>query len=995
MPSALWLHLLFFASGVSGLIYQVVWVRQFGQIYGNTVYSASIVVAIFMLGLGAGAYLFGKLADRSARLIRLYAGLEVLIGAFGAEISVALPHLAALVSGVSSYETGADGWHTLSTASYVWRALLAVLLLGPITMLMGGTLTVLVRARVHQDLDASGWRVALLYGINTLGAAAGAFLTDFALVPAFGLLATQLIAVAINLIAAAGAFLLGRGSGPFVADSPSAAVAAPTTARAADSVARVRWTATAVALSGCAALGVEILWLRHLSVLLGGFRAVLSLLLTVMLLALGIGALIGGWIERRFRQPTRTLIVVQGVFAAVTLIGLASNSADALATYGASRAASLGTLSSSSRIALELWFNLRPMLIEVALPSLVAGLAFPLANAIVQRAHEAVGRRAGLLYAANTCGAVTGSLLTGYILLPRLGMQGAAAVLAAIAVLAIGPLTIASTDQRRTRTSLIAVTGATLAGVGALVVWLLQPVDFLVQRAVGQADGDRVLTRSEGVNELLAVVERDGRGRGLLTNGHAMASTALLDQRYMRALAHIPLLSMERPERVLVIGFGVGNTTHAATVHTSVTRVDVADVSRNILEHATYFRDANHDVLRDRKVSVFVNDGRQHLKMMPPATYDLITLEPPPIAHAGVAALYSREFYDLARSRLKPGGYVSQWLPAYQVPADSSLAMVRAFIDVFPQSVLLSGAQAELLLVGTIAPRIALDPERVAATLAREPAVRDDLARLDLGSVREIAGTFVGSAQTMARATSASPASTDDRPLQEYGVRSGLSAGLMGVPSSLFDLMQVGAWCARCVNEDPDPPDVVDLDLYLQLLQQAYRTPVTDIVRAAATGGPSTALRAGARRIWGSAYLGAVLPDTAEVHNVLGLAHMRAGDVDAAIGEFETALARDPRSANARANLGQVRYEQGAALMEARRFSEAEPLLRMAVELLPDSAEAQNDLGVTLASMGRIDDALSHFDRAVALKPDFAEAQRNLAIAQGQRSKGKGQRSGS
>jgi tetratricopeptide (TPR) repeat protein len=371
--------------------------------------------------------------------------------------------------------------------------------------------------------------------------------------------------------------------------------------------------------------------------------------------------------------------------------------------------------------------------------------------------------------------------------------------------------------------------------------------------------------------------------------------------------------------------------------------------------------------------------------MMPPSTYDLITLEPPPIAHAGVAALYSREFYDLARSRLKPGGYVSQWLPAYQVPADSSLAMVRAFIDVFPQSVLLSGAQAELLLVGTIAPHIELDPARVAATLVREPAVHDDLTHLDLGSVREIAGTFVGSAETMARATSASPASTDDRPLQEYGVRSALSTGLMGVPSSLFDLVQVTAWCTRCLNEDPAPPDVADLDLYLQLLQQAYRAPVTDVVRAAGR----------ARRIWGSAYLGAVVPDTPEVHNVLGLAHMRAGRVDAAISEFETALARDPRSANARANLGQVRYEQGAALMASRRFSEAEPLLRMAGDLLPDSAEAQNDLGVTLASMGRVADALPHFDRAVALKPDFAEAQRNLAIAQSQRAHVKRQRSGS
>src|SRR5207302_1993414 len=146
-----------------------------------------------------------------------------------------------------------------------------------------------------------------------------------------------------------------------------------------------------------------------------------------------------------------------------------------------------------------------------------------------------------------------------------------------------------------------------------------------------------------------------GRGRALLTNGHAMSSTAPLDQRYMRALAHIPLLSMDAPKRVLVIGFGVGNSTHAATLHPSVERVEVADLSRQILDLASSFREANHNVLKDARVAVYVNDGRQHLQMQPPASYDLITLEPPPIAHAGVGALYSREFYQLARTRLKPG----------------------------------------------------------------------------------------------------------------------------------------------------------------------------------------------------------------------------------------------------------------------------------------------------------------------------------------------------
>ena len=245
-------------------------------------------------------------------------------------------------------------------------------------------------------------------------------------------------------------------------------------------------------------------------------------------------------------------------------------------------------------------------------------------------------------------------------------------------------------------------------GVAAMAIggWMLLPSDYVLRRALVVPAGDRVLTRSEGRTEVIAVVEA-ARGRALLTNGHAMSSTAPLDQRYMRALAHIPLLSMPHPRRVLVIGFGVGNTAHAATLHPSVERVDVAELSEHVLAHAGFFAAATGGVLQHPKVAVYLNDGRQHLRIASPATYDLVTLEPPPIAHAGVAALYSREFYRLVRSRLTVGGYVSQWLPAYQVPAESSLAMVRAFLDVFPQAVLLSGTQAELLLVGHVgaAPR--------------------------------------------------------------------------------------------------------------------------------------------------------------------------------------------------------------------------------------------------------------------------------------------------
>ena len=985
-------HLLFFLSGISGLVYQVAWVRQFGHIYGNTVHSASIVVAIFMLGLGAGSYLLGRWADgryqtRPDSLVRAYGVLEALIAGWGLLVSLLLPHLAAVIAGLSWYETDAAGWHGLTIGSYLSRAALTVVLLAPMTVLMGGTFTVLIRAQVRSDIPSSGWRIALLYGANTLGAATGAFLTDFALVPRAGLLVTQLVAVALNLVAASGAFWIAPSQQRVAGSSARPPKALRRVTHASEpgdrnrvlvsesASATLQWTAVALTLSGFAALGMEMLWLRHLAVLLGGFRAVFSLLLTVMLISAGVGALLGGWIDRRVGHPALTLMVIEALFAATTLLGIASGSAEILAARGAAIAGTLTTLSPVSRIVSELWFNLRPMLIEVAVPSLIGGLAFPVANSLVQDAEAFVGRRAGVLYAANTIGAVAGSLVAGYLFVPRFGMQGAAALLSAAAALTIVPLHLA---QRRESRRPLVLAGAGLLASGALALWIALPGDFLTLRALGtRAANERVVALSEGITDLIAVVERPGRGRGLLTNGHAMSSTAVLDQRYMRALVHIPLLAMERPERVLVIGFGVGNTVHAATLHSSVRQVDVADLSRQILEHAGYFRDANRDVLRDPKVAVFVNDGRQHLQMTAQGTYDLITLEPPPIAHAGVASLYSREFYQLARSRLTSKGYVSQWLPAYQVPAESSLAMVRAFIDVFPQSVLLSGTQAELLLIGTAAPRLELDPQRLATALERERAVREDLSRVELASVREIAGTFVGSAETLVRATTGSLPVTDDRPLQEYGVLSGLSAGLMGVPASLFDVTGIAAWCPRCLDDTETGQAVPNLDLYLRLLQQAYLAPVADVVAA-------TSRANGQRRILGSAYLGAVVPDSAEAHNLVGLAEMRAGRVDEAVNEFYQALTREPHSPNARANLGQIRYDQGAELMASRRYPDAEGRLREAVDLMPDSAEAQNDLGVTLASMGRVAEAVQHFRRAIELQPNFAEARRNLeAAAQG------------
>ena len=958
----------FFLSGVSGLIYQVTWVRQFGNVFGNTIHSASIVLAVFMLGLGAGSYLAGVWADRQisrgpARLVRSYAWAEAALAVLGLLLSLLLPYLADAVAGWSQYGTSARGWHELSPGSYAVRVGLAIGLLTPVTLTMGATLTLLIRALVPSDVDASGWQIARLYGANTAGAAAGALLTDFLLVRLAGVQASQIAAAVLNLVAAAlalAALRMRPSPPPSAAHEPDAG---PENARPGLVVA----VAAALALSGCAVMGLEMLWLRHFSILLGGFRAVFSLVLALLLLAGGAGALAGGWLLRRVGRPADLLVTAYAIFVASTLAGIASTDAGALAARGQDVSATLASLRPAARAFAELWFNLRPMLLEVGLPAFVAGLSYPLANAVVQRTLGTVGRRAGMLYLANTAGAVCGSLAAAYLLLPRLGMQTAAAVLAALAAAAILPLWSA----RASRGPAAAAGAVAALAVGA---WMLLPPDYVLRRALVVPAGNRVLATSEGTTEVIAVVEA-ARGRALLTNGHAMSSTAPLDQRYMRALAHVPLLSMDGPRRVLVIGFGVGNTVHAATLHPSVERVDVAELSEHVLAHAGFFTAATGDVLRHPKVTVYLNDGRQHLRMVAPAAYDLVTLEPPPIAHAGVAALYSREFYRLVHSRLAAGGYVSQWLPAYQVPGESSLAMVRAFLDVFPRAVLLSGTQAELLLVGTPGPRLEVDPDRLRQRLDRAPDVRADLARVDLAQPRDIVGSFVGSDATLRAATRASAAVTDDRPIQEYGVLSGLSTALQGVPASLFDLDDVASWCPRCFESGRPVPEVADLDAYLGLLREAYETPVAAVEAAASA-------RPGRRRFLGSAYLGTVLPDTAEVYNILGTAELSQGRVEDAVRAFEMALRLEPQSPAARRNLGQLRHEQGRALLEAREFGGAAAELREAISLLPSSAAAHNDLGVALASVNDVMAAAAQFRQAVSLDPDFEEARRNLSAAE-------------
>ncbi|WP_434390843.1 hypothetical protein [Melittangium boletus] len=794
------LYLLFFLSGVSGLVYQVVWVRQFGNLFGNTVWSAAVVTAIFMCGLGVGGWIAGRLADRlhardAAAPLRLYARVELGIAGLGLLVALALPLVGQASGALSAYTPDARGWLVLSGASQAWRYLLAIVLLGPITLLMGGTLTLLIRHQVGAHVSAAGWHVGALYGVNTAGAALGAFLTDLALIPALGVRGTQVLAVALNTVVGLCALLVLRQAAP-AAPAPPAPAPSPEPGPASAEGARlVHLTGLTLALSGFASMGMEMLWFRYYSTLLGGFRSVFSLLLTVILVCMWLGATLAGGLVRRLGRPALLLGSVLTLLV-LTSLGLLA-SLDVMAVRDSERA--LGHGGPPSRLAEHL-FLLMPMVSAVGLPSVLMGMTFPLANALVQRASATVGGRAGGLYLWNTAGAVLGSLGTGFVLLPALGMQRGMGLLAALTTLALLPLAAAALPlpdsglSRRRVPTLLA--GCTLALLG----WSAQAPDKLLRQGFPIVDVEpvRVLATSEGPNETVLIAEVEGLGRALYTNGHSMAGNEPTAQRYMRAMAHVPLLQQDAPRHVGVICFGAGNTVHAASLHPSVTSIDVMDLSRNVLSHANYFAATNHHVLEDPRVTVHVNDGRQHLRMKPEGSYDLLTLEPPPIAFAGVGALYSREFYALARSRLARGGYATQWLPAYQVPEHTTRAMVRAFLDVFPDAVLLAGYGAELILVGSNGGDNQLHLADVWRRLESRPEVKADLSRLWMGSPVEYAGLFAASTRALrALARDVAPV-TDDWPITEYSMASTGTPRRM--PPGLFAPEELAAWCTDCAD---------------------------------------------------------------------------------------------------------------------------------------------------------------------------------------------------
>ncbi len=717
-------------------MYETLWVRQLGRVVGVEVHAVSVALSAFFAGLALGGALLGRLADRVRRPVRLYAWLEAGVAALGLLSTLALARSAPLFVSLQD-QVGPLAWA------------LPFGLVGLPAFLMGGTLPALLRS-LHPTAGAVAPATGILYGANTAGAVLGTLATPFLLVPAFGIEGTGFFAAALGLSVASAALVLDRSTSDRAAVVPSPAEGpAPVTHRDA------RFALALYAFAGAVALGYEVVW----SELLVQFLSTRSHAFAVMLATYLSGLALGSFLFARFGGRTAhapwlafgVLLAGAGASAAATvsLLGAWLPDAQTFAGMWAMRATGSETVEVSARFAVA-------AALVLLMPTTFLGAAFPAAARLITSTHR-VGSSVGTTLAWNTAGGIAGTLLTGFVLVPSLGLVRSLGLLAVAGTLLGG---IAVLRGGHTRIGAAAV-------VLVVLILSLTPRDKLAT-LLAEKRGGKLVFYAEDTGGTVAVLEQEGaRGsfRRLYIQGVSNSGDAPTSVRYMRLQALLPLLVHRgEPRSALVVGFGTGITAGALLADPQLTTRVVAELLPSVVHAATFFS-GHLGASTDPRLEIRIGDGRQEL-LRRSQRYDLITLEPPPPSAAGVVNLYSRDFYELCRARLQPDGLMAQWWPLPAQNDEDSRSLVKSFLDVFPHATAWSTELHEVLLVGSSSP-IELDSARIASRYS-QPEVRSVLAEVGIESPEALLATWLTDRDGLERFAGDAPPVTDDRPLIEH-----------------------------------------------------------------------------------------------------------------------------------------------------------------------------------------------------------------------------------
>lgn len=768
------LYLLFFLSGFSALVYELIWQRLLHLVFGVSTLAVSAVLAAFMGGLALGGLLFGRMADRSRRPERGYALLE---GAIAGSALLVPPAFTWLTD---VYTTLHVAWQPEPWGGALLRFALALgVLLVPAT-LIGGTVPFMARLAVRRR-DRVPSAFSLLYGINTLGAVAGAALTGLVLLRYLGMQQTLWIAVALNaFVGVAVLFLRQAESGSTLrveATVPAAMVVGSNRLPAGLVLA-------CAVTTGAVTTGLEVAWTRVLGIFSSNSAYAFALVLSVLLLGLAVGGLLQSLWARRPGDPLRRLALCQWALAGLTL-----------ATLPYFRAAPAwfdrccdGTASIRTLFLAELSLTAGVLF----LPAVLMGLSFPLLVSGLATDPRHVGRCLGRVYAGNTLGCVLGAFLAGFVLVPHLGLRGTLGLFAA-GNLAVGLIAWAGA-LRPAR--LIRVLAAVAVISGAFFAWHRQPDGPYLKAAV---EGPRhLLYYREGNNGTVSVTEEAGGIRHISVDGQPVAGTSetsVLDQ---KMLAHLPLLLHPEPHRALTVGFGSGGTSYSMSLHDI--DVDCVEIERAVPDAAEHFRSENHGIRHHPRFRLVLDDARSWLQVAP-QPYDVIVTDCTNIQYKSNGDLYTVEYFQRMRDRLTEQGIAAAWVPANGIDPADLKTLLRSFRQVFPHTSLwfMDPLPTDfLIVVGTPGP-LSIDLDRLSRRM-QKPEVHDDLATMGLADPCRMLSTLLCAEADVGRYLGDGPLHTDDRPVLSYSTYG--ATYRVTIPENLLQMLscrsETGPLVRRC-----------------------------------------------------------------------------------------------------------------------------------------------------------------------------------------------------
>ncbi len=721
------LCLLFFLSGASALVYQVLWLRLMGLVFGITIHAATTVLASFMSGLALGSIAAGRLAPRLRRPLLWFAGAEILIAIAALATQPALRQVTDLYVSLHPWLTGSPGAITATRFVAAWGVLLLP------TALMGASLPLVLKSSLGASA-AVGSRFAALYASNTAGAIAGTLLVGFVLIERVGIAMSFQIAAAANALVAVGALALDRiiAAAPQHAGGDGPAVEAPTTLTSDE-----RLILIVFAISGFAALALEIVWFRLLVLFVPATTYAFSIMLAAVLVGIAAGSALAAPLLRRVADPRRAVAYVEIAVGFAAMLSMAALTV----TYRAGWRTS-GTIQGS--------------LLTIAPACALMGLAFPAGAVLVARSASAsagaAASRVALLYAVNVGGAIAGAAAAGFLLVPGLGIAGS---LVAVSAFHVGAGLLLCRGPAIRRAGAAAAVIAAFVGTAAL---LPDPVSSLIRRRYGAAE--RIWWREEGAQSTVSVhVRPAGRRQILYLDGLHQANDSSEMVRVHRQIGHLPMALHPGPREALVIGLGAGATAGAVSRHTG-TAVTIVELSRSVVRAARMFGHINENVVDASHVRLAIDDARNHL-LVAGARYDVITADIIQPVHAGAGNLYSREYFTLVRNALKEGGLALQWIGHRE--ATPYRLIMQTFLSVFPHATLWADGT---LMIGSRDPltlsRAAFEQKLV------DPAVRTALSDVDLTTFDVLLASYTAGPDEMRAFVGDTPVLTDDRPRIEY-----------------------------------------------------------------------------------------------------------------------------------------------------------------------------------------------------------------------------------